>query len=102
MSEFDGNTQRDRIRELLLLKQTSTVEDYKRRFDALVYQIRLYDHNIGGLMLVTMFVLGLEEELRAAIEIQMPTIVAMAVTFACVQEGVVERTRKIYAHEPKY
>lgn len=37
VSEFEGNMQRDRIRELLLLKQTSSVEDYKRKFDALVY-----------------------------------------------------------------
>lgn len=61
--EFEGNTQRDKIRELLLLRQTNTVEEYKRKFDALVYQIRLFDHNLGGLMLVTRFLLGLKEEL---------------------------------------
>lgn len=49
-------------------------------------------------MLVTRFVLGLKEDLRAAVEIQMPTTVAMAATLAGVQEGVVERTCRKYMH----
>lgn len=82
------------MREWLLLRQNGSVEDYWRKFDGLVYQIRLYDHTIGELMLVTRFVMGLKEELRAVVEIQMPTSVAMAATIAGVQEGVLERTRK--------
>lgn len=94
ITEFEGNSRSDKMRELLLLRQTGSVEDYKRKFDALVYQIRLYDHSIGELMLTTMFVLGLKEELRATVEIQMPPTVAAAATYAYVQEGVLERTRK--------
>lgn len=94
VTEFEGNIQRDKMRELLILKQTSSVEEYRRKFDEIVYQLRLYDHNIGGLMLVTRFVLGLKEDLRAAVELQMPTSVAMAATLAGVQEGVLERTKK--------
>lgn len=41
-------------------------------------------------MLVTIFMLGLKEELRAAVEIQMPTTVATVATLASVQEGVLE------------
>lgn len=93
VAEFEGNIQRDKMRKLLILKQTSTVEEYRRKFDEIVYQLRLYDHNIGGLMLVTRSVLGLKEELRAVVELQMPTSITMATTFACVQ-GVLERTRK--------
>lgn len=92
--EFEGESQRDKMRELLMLRQTASVEEYRRKFDTLVYQIRLYDHTIGELMLVTRFVLGLKEELRAVVEIQMPTSVAMAATIVGVQEGVLERTKK--------
>lgn len=74
------------MREWLLLRQNGSVEDYWRKFDGLVYQIRLYDHTIGELMLVTRFVMGLKEELRAVVEIQMPTSVAMAATIAGVQK----------------
>jgi hypothetical protein len=45
------------------------VEEYKKQFDKLVYQIRLYDPNMGGLMLVQHFILSLKEELRAAVEV---------------------------------
>lgn len=69
ITEFEGNSRRDKMRDLLLLRQTNSVEEYKKKFDTLVYQIKLYDHSIGELMLVTRFVLGLKEELRAAVEI---------------------------------
>lgn len=78
----------------MLLRQNGSVDEYKRKFDALVYQIRLYDQSIGELILVTRFVLGLKEELRATVEIQMPPTVTAAATYAYVQEGVLERTRK--------
>lgn len=37
ITEFEGDTQRDKMRELLLLKQIGSVEEYKRKFDVLVY-----------------------------------------------------------------
>jgi hypothetical protein len=47
IQEFEGNVQRDKICELLTLKQTGTMEEYKKQFHKLVYQIRLYDPNMG-------------------------------------------------------
>jgi hypothetical protein len=69
IQKFEGNVQRDKNCELLTLKQSGTVEEYKRQFDKLVYQIRLYDPNMGGLMLVQRFILGLKEELRAIVKV---------------------------------
>jgi hypothetical protein len=68
IQKFKGNVQRDKNCELLTLKQTGTVEEYKRQFDKLVCQIRLYDPNMSGLMLVQRFILGLKEELRADVK----------------------------------
>jgi hypothetical protein len=81
------------VRELLTLKQTSSVEEYKKQFDKLVYQIRLYDSIVGGMMLVQRFILGLKEELRAVVEVQLPDSVAEAASFAIVQEAVLERQK---------
>lgn len=67
LSEFETNTHSNKMREMLQLKQTGTVEKYKKDFDRLVYHIRLYDRNIGEMLLVTQFVLGLKDELRAAV-----------------------------------
>jgi hypothetical protein len=94
IQEFEGNAQRDKIRELLTLKQTGTVEEYKRQFEKLVYQIKLYDPNMGGLMLVQRFILGLKEELRAAVEVQLPNTVAEAAMFAQIQESVLARSKQ--------
>uniref|UniRef100_A0ACD6AAU5 Uncharacterized protein n=1 Tax=Avena sativa TaxID=4498 RepID=A0ACD6AAU5_AVESA len=95
LAEFEGNTQRDKTRELLTLCQTGYVEEYKRQFDILVYQIKLYDPHIGGMMLVQQFILGLKEELRTTVEVQLPNSVAEAAAFAAVQEGVLERAKGV-------
>lgn len=59
------------------------VEEHKRNFLQLIYQVRLYDPAIGDTFLVTRFILGLNEELRGAMEIQFPITVA-AIVFAAV------------------
>lgn len=92
--EFECDNQRDKNRELLALKQTGSVMEYRRQFDLLVYQIRLYDPAFGGLMVVSHFVDGLKEELKAAVEIQMPTTVQQACLCAQVQEGVLARAQQ--------
>jgi hypothetical protein len=85
VTKFKEKTQRGKMRELLTLKQTRTVEDYKKQFDKLVYQIKLYDPSVGGMFLVQRFILGLKEELRDAVEVQLPDTVAEAASFAAVQ-----------------
>jgi hypothetical protein len=62
--EFEVNTHHIKTMALLNLRQTCSVEDYKNKFDQLVYNIRLYDSHISETMLVSQFLLGLKEELR--------------------------------------
>ena len=61
--EFDVNVHREEMRALMLLKQRCTVEQYKKEFNQLVYQLQLYEGTVSETMLVTTFVLGLKEEL---------------------------------------
>lgn len=61
MSEFEMNAHSNKMREMLQLRQTSTVDEYSRNFDRLVYHIRLYDRNVGEMMLVTQFMLDLKD-----------------------------------------
>jgi hypothetical protein len=97
VQEFEGNAQRDKIRGLLTLKQTGSVEEYKRKFKKLVYQIKLYDPKRGGVILVQRFILGLKEELRAAVEVQLPNTVAEAAMFVQIQESVLARSKSGFA-----
>jgi hypothetical protein len=57
--------------ELLSLRQSGNVVDYRRAFDQLVYHIRLYDSSANPTMLIAQFILGLKEELRFPIEMQL-------------------------------
>uniref|UniRef100_A0A453D8U5 Retrotransposon gag domain-containing protein n=2 Tax=Aegilops tauschii subsp. strangulata TaxID=200361 RepID=A0A453D8U5_AEGTS len=76
------------MKELMLLKQTGTVEEYKHQFLHLVYTVRLYEPTISDTFLVTRFVMGLKDELRAGVEVQIPTTIQMAALYASVQEGL--------------
>lgn len=54
----------------------------------------MYEGNISETMLVTHFVLGLKEELRAAVEMQLPTTIASAFEYALVHEALVGRAKQ--------
>ena len=86
LQEFDVNIHRERMKELMLLKQSGIMEEYKQQFQQLVYHIRHSEPTISNTFLVTRFVMGLKEELRAAVEIQLPATVQLAAMYAVVQE----------------
>jgi hypothetical protein len=88
--EFDTHTHRVKMKELLQLRQTGSVAEYRRQFDRLVYHIKLYDPTIGGIMLVTQFILGLKEDLHIAVEAQLPYTVQRATLMAQAYEQVTE------------
>jgi hypothetical protein len=88
---FEVNTHRVKTIELLNLHQTGSVEDYKLKFDQLVYHILLYDNSLSETMLVSQFLLGLKEDLRQAVEMHLPDTVAQVATLADVQEHLNEK-----------
>ncbi|KAK1648872.1 hypothetical protein QYE76_066677 [Lolium multiflorum] len=93
LQEFDVNVHREKMRELMVMKQRGSVEEYKREFYQLVYQLKLYEPAVSETMLVTRFVLGLKEELKAAVEIQLPNTVSEADAYAKMQEDILSRQR---------
>jgi len=79
LSEFEVNTHRDKMMELLTLKQVDSVADYKKQFEQLVYHIKLFDKTVSETLLVSQFVLGLKDELRPAVEMQLPDTMTIGV-----------------------
>ena len=79
---------RQKMKELMLLKQRETVEEYKQQFLQLVYTVKLYEPTISDTFLVTRFLMGLKEELRSAVEFQIPSTIQIAALYASVQEGL--------------
>ena len=72
----------------MLLKQLDTIEEYKQQFLQLVCTVKLYGQTLSDTVLVTRFFMGLKEELRATVEMQIPTSVQLAALYASVQEGL--------------
>lgn len=68
LGEFEVNTHRNKLMELLSVKQTGSVEEYKRTFKHLMYHVKLYDKNLSEPLLVAQFILGLKEEIRGFVE----------------------------------
>jgi hypothetical protein len=60
-----------------------------------VYQLRLYEPSVSETMLVTRFILGLKEELKPAVEIQLPSTVSEASAYAKMQEDILSRQKSI-------
>jgi hypothetical protein len=91
--EFVLNTHHLKTMELLNLRQTGSVADYKNQFEQLTYHIRLYDPSISETMLVSQFLLGLKDDLRQAVEMHLPTSISQAPTLADIQEHLSDKPK---------
>ena len=50
---FEVYTHQDKMFQLLTLRQTNSVLEYKTQFEKLVYHIRLFDKSVSEILLVT-------------------------------------------------
>jgi hypothetical protein len=82
------------LRQLDALKQTSLVTDYQHHFEELAHGIILYNPAFDDTYLVTYFLEGLKEEIRAAITLHRPKDVDIASALALLQEEELENSRK--------
>jgi hypothetical protein len=80
--EFDVDTHRVKLKEFFQLKQTGTVAEYRKQMINWCITYYCMTHRFGGVMLVTQFVLGLKDELRVAVEAQLPDLVERATLMA--------------------
>jgi len=81
---------------LLDLKQTGTVEDYTTQFQSLQYHVTMHNSSYDELFFTPQYIRGLKEEIRAAVEPQMPTTVQKASTIARIQQGMLEHSKSRY------
>lgn len=81
------------MHRLLQLRQTGTVADYRTAFDELMYHLLVLDPSINNKFLITQFLLGLKDELRAAVRLQAPSSITRASVLARIQEEELGTTR---------
>jgi hypothetical protein len=75
------------------LRQTGSVLEYRTQFETVMYQLISLDPSLNTKFFVSQFVLGLKDELRAAVRLQAPTSVTRAVSLARIQEEELELHR---------
>ena len=85
--QFGSDDYRWAISELLVFKQTSTVEDYTNQFLSLQYDVTMHSCNYDALFFATQYVRGLREDIRAVVEPQVPTTVERAVVINPAKSG---------------
>ena len=86
--EFEGQ-----MHKLLQLRQTASVAEYRQQFESYMYHLIALAPSLSSKFFVTQFVLGLKDELRAAVRIQAPTSITRATEFAKIQEEELEALR---------
>jgi hypothetical protein len=67
IAEFEVDTHGSKTMELLNLRQSGLMDEYRKTFEHLVYNIRLFDLSLNDTMLTAQFLLGLKPELRSPV-----------------------------------
>ncbi|XP_071680988.1 uncharacterized protein [Lolium perenne] len=100
VKEFGPNEFEDQMHKLLQLRQTGSVTEYRVQFEVYMYHLLALDPSLSTKFFVTQFVLGLKDELRAAVRIQAPTSITRATVFARIQEEELEAVRPRHRPPP--
>jgi hypothetical protein len=93
VEEFGPDKFEAQMHKLLQLRQTGTVATYRQQFEVYMYHLLTLDPSLSTKFFVTQFLLGPNDELRAAVRIQAPSSITRATVFAKIQEEELEVTR---------
>jgi hypothetical protein len=83
---FDQDQHELLVRQLLQIRQTSSVSEYIACFTSLTDQLIGYNKGVDPVYFVTRFIDGLKPELRAVLLVQRPQTLDTACTLALLQE----------------
>lgn len=81
------------INALLELRQPWTVEEYVGEFEALQYQISMYDQGMSDTYFIAQFLKGLKSDIRHAVQGQVPITMERAVMLAKIQQRIQEKSK---------
>ncbi|WVZ52496.1 hypothetical protein U9M48_003550 [Paspalum notatum var. saurae] len=91
--QFGADDYRTALSELLALKQSSSIEEYTSTFEALRFEICLHNSNYDELFFVSKYIAGLHDEVRVAVEAQIPPTVPQAALIAKIQQRILDRNK---------
>jgi hypothetical protein len=95
MERFGKDQHEILLRQLLHIRQTSSVIDYVDQFSQLVDQLNAYQPNADFLYYTTKFIDGLRDDVRSAVLMQRPRDLDTAYVLAQLQEEVREANKRV-------
>lgn len=93
MSRFDRGQYQLLLNQFENLKQKGTVLEYQSEFEQLAHGLMLYNDGYDDTYFVNRFLIGLRDDIRAAITLHQPKEVATASILASLQEEELSRCR---------
>jgi hypothetical protein len=93
-AEFGGDDRRKSMKALLALKQIHSVAEYIHEFQAVTYQVLMFNPNYDDQFFISHFIKGLKWELRGAVESQVPATLERAFMLARVQQDLSDEIKQ--------
>jgi hypothetical protein len=93
MEKFGADDYRKALKQFFALKQRGPVEEYHKQFETLSYQVSMQNPHYDEQFFVSQFIRGLKDELRGAVESQVPETLERAILLARVQEEVLAEAK---------
>jgi hypothetical protein len=84
--KFSVYDYRQAIQDLLALKQEGTVEDYTKDFEAVQFQVSMFNAGLDDLFFTSHFINGLQDDIKAVVQSQLPNYVNIASLLAQIQQ----------------
>jgi hypothetical protein len=81
------------VHDLLALHQEGSVEDYTREFEALQFQVAMYNTRYDDMFFTSHFVNCLKEEIRGSVQSQLPESVDRASLLAKIHQHILDRQK---------
>jgi hypothetical protein len=92
-NRFGRDLHNNFMRELLSLRQTTTVKDYVERFEQLRHKVLLHNDKYDDVLFVNRFIDGLKYDIRNAILLHKPRTVDVAASLAFMQAELLENSK---------
>jgi len=93
---FDRDQYQHHLRQLDNLRQSGSVAEYHAKFEQLVHSTLLYNDSYDDVYLVTHFLGGLKEEIRAPIALHRPKNVDTASPWLCCRKRSLSSARTMW------
>jgi hypothetical protein len=92
--KFGSEEYSQAMQSLLEIRQTGSVEEYKKVFDEARYATFVHNHDLDETFFVAHFIKGLKQELQGPVKSHLPASVERAALLARIQQGILDKQRQ--------